>query len=88
VPVELEPGGCYVAVAAVTQGHARGVGVRAMIGARQSSDERGVNDDAGAVAFCAREQSRARVEVDARGTALSWGLALFRIDSAIWGASR
>jgi hypothetical protein len=88
VPVEVEPGGCYVAVAAVTQGHARGVGVRAMIGARQSSDERGINDEAGAVAFCAREQSRARVEVDARGTALAWGLAVFRIDSAVWGASR
>jgi hypothetical protein len=88
VPVELEPGGCYVAVAAVTQGHARGVGVRAIVGARQSTDERGINDEAGAVAFCAREQSRARVEVDARGTALAWGLAVFRIDSGLWGASR
>ncbi len=88
VPVEVEPGGCYVAVAAVTQGHARGVGVRAMVGARQSTDERGINDEAGAVAFCAREQSRARLEVDARGTALAWGLALFRIDGGIWGAAR
>ena len=88
VPVEIEPGGCYVAVAAVTQGHARGVGLRALVGARQSSDERGINDEAGAVAFCAREQSRAKLEVEARGTALSWGLALFRIDGGIWGASR
>jgi len=88
VPLAIEPGGCYLAVAAVTHGHARGLGLRAIVGARQASDERGLNDEAGAVAFCARERSRARVEIEARGTALSWGLALFRIDSGVWGAER
>jgi hypothetical protein len=88
VPVELEPGACYLAVAAVTHGHARGLGLRAIVGARAASDERGVNDEAGAIVLCAREQRRARLEVEARGTALSWGLALFRIDSRVWESAR
>jgi hypothetical protein len=36
VPFEIEPGGCYVALAAVTQGHARGLGLRALVGARHA----------------------------------------------------
>jgi hypothetical protein len=88
VPIEIEPGGCYLAVAAVTHGHARGLGVRAVVGARQASDERGTNDEAGAVAFCARDEARGRLEIEARGTALSWGLALFRIESGVWEVER
>jgi hypothetical protein len=88
VPISIEPGGCYLAVASVTHGHARGLGVRAVVGARQASDERGTNDEAGAVAFCAREQSRARLEIEARGTALSWGMAIFRVESGVWGVTR
>lgn len=88
LPIAVEPGGCYVAVAAVTHGHARGLGLRAQIGARQAIDERGLNDEAGAVAFCVRDRERARIEVEARGTALAWGLAVFRIESAIWEVER
>jgi hypothetical protein len=58
------------------------------VGARQASDERGVNDEAGALAFCAGEDTRARVEVEARGTALAWGLAVFRIESRVWEVER
>jgi hypothetical protein len=88
VPVDVEPGACYVALAAVTQGHARGLGLRAIVGARQATDERGINDEAGAVAFCARERTHARLEVEARGTALAWGVALFRIEGGVWEAAR
>ena len=88
VPIGVEPGACYLAVAAVTHGRARGLGLRAVTGGREASDERGVNDESGAVAFCVRDRARARVEVEARGTALSWGLAVFRIGSGIWEIAR
>ena len=88
VPIGVEPGGCYLAVAAVTHGRARGLGLRAVTGGREASDERGVNDESGAVAFCVRDRAHARVEVEARGTALSWGLAVFRIGSGIWEIAR
>lgn len=88
VPVAVEPGGCYVAVAAVYQGHARGLGMRANLGPREANDERGAADDAGLVAFCAGEQKVARVEIEARGSGIAWGLAVFRTASRVWEVVR
>jgi hypothetical protein len=86
IPIAVEPGACYLAVAAVTHGHAHGLGLRVALGARDARDERTSDDDAGVVAFCARDQDRARLEVEARGTSLAWGLALFRVEGRVWGA--
>ncbi len=88
VPITVEPGACYMAVAAITHGSARGLGLRAVIGAREIADERGVGGVASALAFCAEERDAVRVAVDARGTALAWGLALFRVQGAVWGGVR
>jgi hypothetical protein len=88
VPFEVEPGACYVAVAALERGHARGVGLRVAMGARSSSDERGTSDDSSAVAFCARDRENVRFEVDARGAGVAWGLAAFRVAGGVWEASR
>jgi len=84
VPVALEPGGCYVAVAAVVRGHTRGLGMRALVGGRVAFDERGTNDDSAIVAFCARDRDRARIEVEARGVGVAWALAVFRTASGAW----
>jgi hypothetical protein len=86
IPIEVEPGGCYVVVAAFEHGRARGLGLRVELGARESVDERGTNDEGSAVAFCARDRDRARIEVEARSTGVSWGLALFRVASGVWEA--
>ncbi len=80
VPVALEPGACYLAVTAITNGHARGLGLRAVIGAREAHDERANDDGGSVVAFCARDCDRGRLEVEARGASVSWGLALFRLE--------
>lgn len=84
IPVALEPGACYVAVVAVVDGSARGLGLRAIVGGNESTDERGHNDNSGVVAFCTHEQRHGRLEVEARGTRMSWGLALYRVDSGAW----
>jgi len=56
---------------------------------RQVVDERGVEDDGAAAAFCAGSQDRAIVEVEARGTPLlGWGLAMFRVQSGDWEVPR
>jgi hypothetical protein len=88
VPIEIEPGACYVAVAALERGHAHGLGLRATVGARESVDERGTNDDATVVAFCAGDHDRAHLEVEARSTGVSWGLALFRVAHGSWEGQR
>jgi hypothetical protein len=87
-PVSVEVGGCYLAVVALTHGHARSLQVRAVLGARESTDERGANEEAALSAFCVNAHEPVRVEVHARGTGVGWGLALFRMKSGMWEAGR
>jgi hypothetical protein len=83
-----EPGGCYLAVVAVATGQLKGIGLRALVGAFESTDDRSATEGASAVAFCARDRASASLEVDARGTSTSWGLAVFRVASGIWEVRR
>jgi hypothetical protein len=86
VALELDPGACYLAVAAISHGTPRGIGLRATAGGQIASDERGLNDDSGVVAFCARGERSAQIVVDARGTSLSWVLAVYRVALGAWGS--
>jgi hypothetical protein len=89
VPLAIEPGACYLAVAAMTQGEAHAMGLRVLVGAHDSSDERGVDDDAAAVAFCAGDRPTAMALVQAHGTRLlSWGLALYRLQNGVSEVAR
>jgi hypothetical protein len=82
----IEPGGCYMAIAAVAQGIPRGIGLRAVLGAREVTDDRGPTDQSALVAFCAAGRDSVRFEIEARGPGISWGLALFRVASGAWEA--
>ena len=84
----LEPGACYLAVATITNGHARGLGLRVAVGAREGHDERPSDDSGAVVAFCARTSDRAHLEVEARGASVTWGLAVFRVQGAAWEAAQ
>jgi len=84
VGVPLERGACYVAIVALTHGAPRGLGMRAVVGATDAIDARGMNEEASVVAFCARAHDRARIEVEARGSSLAWGLAVFRTATEVW----
>lgn len=86
-PVPVEIGGCYLAVAGVGHGVARSFALRASVGPRESTDERGAAEGAALVAFCVRSGERARIEVQARGQGLGYGVALFRVKSGAWEAS-
>jgi len=85
--VPLEPGACYVAVAALVQGAAHGIGLTARADHREAVDTRGADDTGAAVAFCAGTAPRGVVEVETRGAPLfGWGLAVYRIQNGIWVA--
>ena len=84
----VETGGCYLALVALTHGHARSLQIRTVIGARESTDERGATEEAALSAFCVNAYETARIEVHARGTGVGWGLALFRVKSGVWEAGR
>jgi hypothetical protein len=87
LPLDLEPGGCYVAVAALERGrtHGHGLSLHAVIGERIAEDERGAKEDAAIVGFCARDADHGRVEVDTRSTGVGWAVAVFRMDGGAWG---
>jgi hypothetical protein len=89
VPLSLEAGGCYVAVATLVKEQARSIGLRVRVGATDAGDDRGIDDDGAAVAFCAGDTTHATAVVEARGTPLlGWGLALYRLQSGVWGPPR
>ncbi len=89
VPLPLEPGACYVAIAAMERAGARGHGIalRATVADRVAQDDQGAREDAAIVAFCARDATFARLEVDARSAASGWSLAVFRMVGGAWGVA-
>jgi hypothetical protein len=86
VPIDLEPGGCYLAVAALERGrsHGHGLSMHAVIGERIAEDERGAKEEAAIVGFCARDADHGRVEVDTRSTGAGWAVAVFRMSGGAW----
>jgi hypothetical protein len=88
IPVSVEVGACYLAIVALTHGHARSLQIRTVVGARESTDERGAAEEAALSAFCVNAHENARIEIHTRGTGVGWGLALFRVKSGMWEAGR
>lgn len=85
VPLSIEPGACYLAVASLVQGVAHSFGLRLRVRAREVVDDRGIDESSAVVAFCAGDRSLALAQMEARGTPLlGWGLALYRIENGIW----
>lgn len=85
VPLSIEPGACYLAVVTLVKQTARALGLRVHVGTLDAADDRGVDQDGAAVAFCAGPRTHALADVEARGTPLlGWGLALYRLQSDIW----
>jgi len=90
LPLPVEPGACYVVVAALERGggRARGLGVRVSVGERVSEDDHGGKGDAAIVAFCAAEASEARIDVESRSSGSGWGVAVFRMLGGAWQRDR
>ncbi len=87
-PLQVETGGCYVAVVGITHGRALRLQLHALVGARESSDDRGAVEEAALTSFCVQAYEPVRLEVHARGPALGFGLAVFRVKSGVWEAGR
>lgn len=88
VPIDVEPGACYIAVLAGIRGRLRQLSLRATVGAIDATDERGAVDENAAVAFCAHERRIARLDVEARGASPWWALAVHRLQSGVWEGKR
>jgi hypothetical protein len=85
IPLSIEPGACYIGVTARIKEAARAIGLRVHVASDDAVDDRGIEGDGAAVAFCAGSQTHALAEVEARGTPLlGWGFALYRLHSGVW----
>jgi hypothetical protein len=81
LPIELEPGSCYLAAVTAVRGEASGVALSVEVGPFQSENRSPPGKDGATLAFCARGANHALVDVEARGAGVSWLLGL-------WSAGR
>lgn len=76
LPVEVEPGACYVAAVAVLRGDSQGLALAASTGAEDHDNQTDGNGTA--VAFCVKASRTALLEVEGRGRGLVWLAALWQ----------
>ncbi|GMV13061.1 MAG: hypothetical protein AMXMBFR56_12850 [Polyangiaceae bacterium] len=82
LPLELEPDACYVAAVAAVRGQSAGVALSAELGRRQAQNHGGPDASGTTLAFCARGDASARLNVEVRGDGVAWLLGLFRAGRA------
>jgi hypothetical protein len=79
VPLELEPDACYVVGVTIYRGHAQGIAAAVAVGSHRAQNHGGPNGKRAALAFCARGEDTAIVEVEAVGSGgLAWHLAVWQ----------
>lgn len=78
MPVAVEPGACYVGVLAALEGRPLGLALAAAPGGIVSHNHGGLEGDGTLVSFCARSETRALIEADARGSAVIWIFAMWQ----------
>ncbi|WP_438014537.1 hypothetical protein WMF18_27025 [Sorangium sp. So ce315] len=80
VPVQVEPGRCYFAAAALVRGEVRALRISAELGDRAARDDAGERSEGAGVAFCSELEESAAVRVVARGNSPVWVLAVWPMD--------
>ncbi len=81
IPVEVEPGRCYLVGVALLRGEARTLRLSVPLGDRVLHDDGGERDGA-VVGFCVEAQTSISVEVDARGNGPGWALGVWSAGAA------
>jgi hypothetical protein len=77
LPVEVEPGQCYLAMTAPIQGEAKVLSVNTEAGTRRTRAHTDESDVALVSSFCAGAVTRAKLEIEAHGIDLVWLAALW-----------
>jgi hypothetical protein len=77
LPVEVEPGACYLVGVAAIRGEPAGLAMAVEVGARQAQNHSG-SEGGTALAFCAGGGRRALLEVEARGAGVVWLIAMWQ----------
>jgi hypothetical protein len=78
MPVEVEPGACYLAVVIELRGTAQTLALAAQSGPYEAQSRAPLDAPGTALSFCAGASPRALIEVEARGVSLVWMTALWQ----------
>ncbi len=82
VPIPIEPGRCYLAVAGLAQGTARGMRMVAAVGARPTIDEAGQRPEGVALTFCPDAGDVAPISVELQSNGGWWMLGVWEMGAA------
>jgi hypothetical protein len=77
LPIEVEPGACYVVAMAAIHGELSALGLALLNGGSTMARDRSGEDGSALLAFCAEDQERSLIEVEAHGRSLVWLLGLW-----------
>jgi hypothetical protein len=78
MPVDVEPGACYLAVVIELRGVAQALALAAASGPHEAQSRAPLDAPGTALSFCAGASPRALIEVEARGLSLVWMTALWQ----------
>ncbi len=78
LPVEVEPGACYLVAVAAIRGEPAGIAIAAEAGNQRSEDNPGPGGTGTAIAFCAGQEQHALIDVEARGVGMVWLLGMWQ----------
>jgi hypothetical protein len=84
-PLFIEPGGCYLAALGVTRGEPRLLALSAKVDSRVAFDSSAGIAEGASVGFCSVDSEVVRFDVEVRGSAASWVLAVFELGSRPMG---
>jgi len=82
IPMTVEAGACYLAAVAMVRGQNTGLRVRASVDARTSFEALPAGADGIVLTFCSGHSERAMLEVETRGQAPRWALAVWPVGAA------
>ncbi len=80
IPLQLDPTGCYLALLTRLKGVTRSINLRVQTrDAEFRSHGGGTQQQSASIGFCNRGDEAPRIDVEARGSAMSWFLGIWRV---------
>ena len=81
MPITVEPGNCYVMAIAAMRGDPRSITMSARVDTRVTFDSTAGILDGSALGFCSAGADKAYVDLEVRGSAVAWVLAVWQLGS-------
>jgi hypothetical protein len=88
LPLEVVPGGCYLAVIGAIRGTTQGIAIAARTGSFTGQNQSSRETTSTGLAFCTDGDETALIEVEAHGAGLGWLLGVWQVSHVPLGEPR